>query len=176
MEFKTVIDEDELTKISNLYDCIEDNFKESVMINSKFKKKIENAYSLALLNIARADLSLFHLKYLEMFESLAGHYRYNEEMYELSDSLTRFIDSYFKKLNDNMDIKNMDDLNEVLFILKISSICIEAVLEDMDIELAYEVFFNIDRHVNKKNLMKSKPLSADSDLEYMAFKGNVGKL
>ena len=49
---------------------------------------------------------------------------------------------------------DIDDLNELKFTLEVSLIIIEAVLEDKDIELAYEVFFNIDRRIERKKLYK----------------------
>ena len=94
-----LIDESEITNTSP------DNFKESLKINPKFKTQIPDVYSKALLNLGRTYLSLFHLKYLEMFEDLALHYGDNDELYELSDSLTGIIDSYFSELNDNLYIR-----------------------------------------------------------------------
>ena len=55
---------------------------------------------------------------------------------------------------DNRDIKNEDDLNELKFILDISLIAIEGVLEDKDLPLAYETFFQIERKITREKLYK----------------------
>lgn len=151
MEIKDeYMDEAEILNITS----IENDFEKSITMNPEFRDKITDTYNLTLLNLTRAYLSLFHMKYLKMFESLARHHSHTDELKELSDTMCELIDSYFKYVNDNIKITSADDLDEVKFTLTISSIIIEAALEDMSIDLAYEVFFNIDRAFERKKLLK----------------------
>ena len=151
MEIKDeYIDEAEILNITS----IENDFEKSITMNPEFRDKITDTYNLTLLNLTRAYLSLFHMKYLKMFESLARHHSCTDELKEFSDTMCELIDPYFKYVNENIKITSADDLDEVKFTLTISSIIIEAALEDMSIDLAYEVFFNIDRAFERKKLLK----------------------
>ena len=87
-----------------------------------------------------------------MFEELARHYEDDQKLFELSKSIIQVFNSYFKELNDNLFLKNEKDFDELKFILEISLITIEEVVEDKDIELAYEAFFQIERSIEKENL------------------------
>ena len=138
----------------SIYNNIERNFKNSININDDFREKIDDAYHRTLLNLAKTSLSLFNLKYLEMFEELANYYKNDNQLYDFSKSLIEYMNSYFIELNDNLNIKNKKDFDELNFILKISSIAIEGAIEDKDIPLAYEAFFQIERKINREKLYK----------------------
>lgn len=146
------INENELTNITTVYHDIHGNFRNSINVNPQIENEIEEVCNRALLNFGRSILSFFNLKYLEMFEELARHYEYDEKLFELSKSIIQVFNSYFKELNDNLFLKNEKDFDELKFILEISLITIEEVVEDKDIELAYEAFFQIERSIEKENL------------------------
>ena len=146
------INENELANITTVYHDIPDNFRNSINVNPQIENEIEEVCNRALLNFGRSILSFFNLKYLEMFEELARHYEYDEKLFELSKSIIQVFNSYFKELNDNLFLKNEKDFDELKFILEISLITIEEVVEDKDIELAYEAFFQIERSIEKENL------------------------
>ena len=134
----------------SIYNNIDINFKNSINLNSNLKNDIENVYNKTLLNLAKSYLSLFNLKYFEMFEELAGYYKNDEKLYDFSKSLSEYMIQYFRELNDNLDIKNEDDLNQLKFILDISLIAIEGAVEDKDLPIAYEAFFQIERKITKE--------------------------
>ena len=146
------INENELANITTVYHDIPDNFRNSINVNPQFENEIEEVCNRALLNFGRSILSFFNLKYLEMFEELARHYEDDQKLFELSKSIIQVFNSYFKELNDNLFLKNEKDFDELKFILEISLITIEEVVEDKDIELAYEAFFQIERSIEKENL------------------------
>ena len=147
-----LINENELTNISTIYHDIPNNFKNSININPQLENEIEDVCDRALLNFGRSILSFFNLKYLEMFEELAKYYEYDETLLELSNAIIQIFNSYFRELNDNLLLKNQEDFDKLKFILEISLITIEGVVEDKDIELAYEAFFQIERSIKKEKL------------------------
>ena len=91
-----------------------------------------------------------------MFNFLAQVYEENdEELIDFADSLITIINSYFKELDSNLNIKSQSDLEELKYILQISLILMEEVQESKNIELAYESFFQIERRVEKHHLYKN---------------------
>ena len=87
-----------------------------------------------------------------MFEELSRYYEHDEKLFELSKSMIKVFNSYFKELNDNLFLKNERDFEELKFILGISLITLEEIVEDKNIELAYEAFFQIERSIEKEKL------------------------
>lgn len=149
-----IMDEIRLSDI-NVYDDIPNSFKCAININPLFKNEIDDIYKRTLLNYGKTTLSAFHLKYMEMFNLLAQHYKEdNEELLDFANSLITIINLYFKELNSNLNIKTQRDLEELKYILGISLILMQEVVEDKSIELAYESFFQIERRIEKHNLYK----------------------
>lgn len=146
------INENELAKITTIYHDIPNNFRSSININPQIENEIKEVHNRALLNFGRSILSFFNLKYLEMFEELSRYYEYDEELLELSKSIIKIFNSFIKELNDNLFLRNEDDFDELKFILGISLITIEEIVEDKNIELAYEAFFQIERNIKKEKL------------------------
>lgn len=52
-----------------------------------------------------------------------------------------------------LDITNINDLNELAYILELSSILIKGALEENNVELIYEGFFQIESRLKKANLV-----------------------
>ena len=146
------INENELTKITTIYHDIPNNFRNSININPQIENEIKEVHNRALLNFGRSILSFFNLKYLEMFEELSEYYENDKELFELSNSIIKIFNAYIKELNDNLFLKNEDDFDELKFIFGISLITLEEIVEDKDIELAYETFFQIERSIEKEKL------------------------
>lgn len=148
------IAEYDINNINKFYSNISTNFKSSINLNQRFKKEIEDIYARTLLNFGRSALSMFHLKYIYMFETLAEYYKDDEELVEFSNSLISVINNYFEDLDSNLNIKTKHDLDNLNYILNISLFLLEEVLLDKNIDLAYESFFQIERKINKKKLYK----------------------
>ena len=146
------INENELTKITTIYHDIPNNFRNSININPQIENEIKEVHNRALLNFGRSILIFFNLKYLEMFEELSEYYENDKELFELSNSIIKIFNAYIKELNDNLFLKNEDDFDELKFIFGISLITLEEIVEDKDIELAYETFFQIERSIEKEKL------------------------
>lgn len=148
----------DLENIDNIYSNVSTNFKNSININPNFKNEIENIYARTLLNLGRSTICMFHLKYISMFESLSKDYGNDEELVEFSNSLIFFINNYFEDLDSNLNIKTKHDLDNLKYILNISLFLLEEVINDKNIDLAYESFFQIERKINKKNLYKKSKI------------------
>ena len=147
-----LINENALDSMTTVYHDIPNNFKNSINVNPQIENEIEDVCNRALLNFGRSILSFFNLKYLEMFEDLASYYESDEKLFDLSKDIIQVFNSYFKELNDNLFLKDEKDFDELKFILEISYITLEEIVEDKNIELAYEAFFQIERSIEKENL------------------------
>ena len=114
MEITTnLINEEEFINMAIIYNDIQNYFGNSINLNPQFVNEINAVYKRAFLNMGKSMLSVFNLKYLEMFEQLAEHYKCNEELYDLSISLLNVFNEDFKQLNDNLDVQNEKDFNEL---------------------------------------------------------------
>ena len=79
-------------------------------------------YILLLLNIGKTHISIFNFKYLQMFESFAKKDIENKELANFQKSIIKHINIYFRELNSCLNIRNKEDLNNLEFILNLSSI------------------------------------------------------
>ncbi len=131
---------------------LSDAFKNSIITNSEFKCDIEDVYKKLLLNIGKTNVSIFNFNYIMAFESFAKKDSENKELVEFSKSIIKHIDSYFKELDFSLNIKNKEDLDNLNYILKLSSIVLEDAIEEDDIELAYESFFQLEQRIKKYTL------------------------
>ena len=149
-----IIDEIKISDV-NLYEDISNSFRSVININPHFEKEIHDIYIKTLQNYGRTTLNAYHLKYMEMFNLLAQFYQEdNQELIDFANSLITIISSYFKELDLSLNIKSQKDLDELKYILQISLLLMEEVIEDKNIELAYETFFQIERRIEKHHLYK----------------------
>lgn len=169
-----------------IIDDLSNTFKHSIIINPEFKHDIEDVYKRMLLNIGKTNVSIFNFKYIQMFESFAKEDSENKELAEFSKSIIKHIDSYFKELDFCLNIKNKDDLDNLNYILKLSSIVLDDAIEEEDIDLAYESFFQVEQRIKKYTLYKdnvgenikyllldfNSNVSFDQDLVDVTFKTN----
>lgn len=137
-----------------IFNDINNSFKYSISLNPLLEKEIFNIYKRTLLNSGKLTLNIFHLKYLELFENLVKENNNSEDLFELSDSLIKIIDLYFEKLDNNLFIQSPKDLEKLKNILEISLILMEGSVDNLDIELAYETFFQVERRIEKEKLYK----------------------
>ncbi|MGN0104874.1 hypothetical protein [Methanobrevibacter ruminantium] len=137
-----------------IFNDINNSFKYSISLNPLLEKEIFNIYKRTLLNSGKLTLNIFHLKYLELFENLVKENNNSEDLFELSDSLIKIIDLYFEKLDNNLFIQSPKDLEKLKNILEISLILMEGSVDNLDIELAYESFFQVERRIEKEKLYK----------------------
>lgn len=158
-----IIDEIKISDV-NVYEDISNSFRSVLNINPRFEKEIQEIYIKTLENYGRTTLSAFHLKYMEMFNILAKFYQENnDELIDFADSLITIISSYFRELDLSLNIKSQSDLDELKYILQISLLLMEEVIEDKNIELAYESFFQIERRIEKHQLYKKSVHIVDDD-------------
>ena len=130
------------------------NFSKSISINPKIRDELEHVYSRALNNQARFLLGRFHLDMFKAAESIVNDADDFED--DFVEDLTDFISQYFNRADNNLNIKNKADLNEFNTILKLSSIIMENAVEDSDLDLIYESFYQIESRLKKEKLIDEK--------------------
>ena len=152
MEFEhELVSEIEMFKMSSLCNNIQDNFKCSININPQFEYEIGDLYKRTIINFAKTTINMFNLRYMEMFDNLANS-NDDEEIIDFSETLLGFINSFFKKLEQKIVVNSEKDLIELRYVLEVSLILMDGVIEDNDIELAYESFFQIKRRLKREHL------------------------
>lgn len=132
----------------DIADNLKNDFKYAINTNPELENDIEEICNRNLLNEGKTILSRFHLKYILIFEELAKR----NSLFEFSEDLHLNINSYFKHLDNSLSIKNSTDLKELKYILAFSEIMLGNIIEDNDISLAYESFFQLERRIKKKKL------------------------
>ncbi len=145
-------------------------FKHSIIINPEFRCDIDDVYNGILLNMGKTNLSIFNFKYLQMFESFAKKDIENKELVEFSESIIKHINSYFKELDFCLNIANKDDLDNLNFILKLSSIMLKNAIKNDDIDLAYESFFQVERRIKECNLFNNYKMN---HIKFLYFSSNL---
>ena len=157
-----------------IIDDLSNAFKHSIIINPEFRCDIDDVYNGILLNMGKTNLSIFNFKYLQMFESFAKKDIENKELVEFSESIIKHINSYFKELDFCLNITNKDDLDNLNFILKLSSIVLEDAIDDDDIDLAYESFFQVERRIKECNLFNNYKIYSIGDyIKFLYFSPNL---
>lgn len=134
--------------LDDIADNLKNDFKYAINTNPELENDIEEICNRNLLNEGKTILSRFHLKYILIFEELAKR----NSLFEFSEDLHLNINSYFKHLDNSLSIKNSTDLKELKYILAFSEIMLGNIIEDNDISLAYESFFQLERRIKKKKL------------------------
>lgn len=76
-----------------------------------------------------------------------------DEINDFILDVTEYISEYFDNMEFALDITNIEDLNELAYILELSSILIKGALEENNVELIYEGFFQIESRLKKANLV-----------------------
>ena len=134
-----------------IFDNIEDNFSKSILINSKLYEEIKTSYQRTLNNRAKFFLGSFQLTIFNIVENIVN----NCDDYEVDfiEDLTDFISVYFKKTDQNLNIKNKKDFEEFIIILKLSSLILKNAMIDNNLDLIYESFYQIQSRLKKENLL-----------------------
>ena len=134
-----------------IFDNIEDNFSKSILISSKLYEKIKTSYQRTLNNRAKFFLGSFQLTIFNIVENIVN----NCDDYEVDfiEDLTDFISVYFKKTDQNLNIKNKKDFEEFIIILKLSSLILKNAMIDNNLDLIYESFYQIQSRLKKENLL-----------------------
>lgn len=138
----------------SIFKDIKKNFFYSISLNPLLENDIFEVYKRYLLNSGRLAINYYHLEYLRLFESLAKDYHMSDNLIELSNSLINIIDSYFRELDKAISIQSNKDLEKLKNILEISLILMQGSVQDSDIELAYEAFFQVERRIKKEKLFR----------------------
>ena len=137
----------------NEFDNVDKNFSKSISINSKLSNEIKTVYQRTLNNRAKFFLSTFQLNIFNVVENIVNNSVDYED--DFIEDLTDFISIYFKKTDQNLNIKNKKDFNEFIIILKLSSLILKNAVIDKDFDLIYESFYQIQSRLKKENLLKN---------------------
>lgn len=167
----------------SLFSDIKNNFFYSISLNPLLENDIFEVYKRYLLNSGRLAINYYHIEYLKLFEILAKNYHMSDNLTELSNSLINIIDFYFRELDKNIFIQSNKDLEKLKNILEISLILMEGSIQDSDIELAYEAFFQVERRIKKEKLYRPSvevkkivgPYEISADIKINLKKSNTQK-
>lgn len=157
--------------LADFNDCedVEIHFSKSIEFNPKLDLEIRKVYRRTLNNRAKFILGCFHLNVFENLESIV---RNTNESDDFILDLSEFISDYFDDADSKLNIKNLKDFDEFLVDLKLSSIILNSALEENDMELIYESFYQLKSRLQKDSLINNFRLSTvydiiDVDSEYV---------
>ena len=136
----------------NVYENIDVSFSKSIEFNPKLFFEINKVYKRTLNNRAKFILGCIHLN---IFDSLETIVRNTNESDDFILDLSEFIADYFDKLEYQLDICSLQEFNEFIHVLKLSSIIMEDAVEENDMELFFEAFYQIQSRFKKEKLVNS---------------------
>lgn len=136
----------------NVYENIEVTFSKSIKFNPRLLFEIDKVYKRTLTDRAKFILGCYHLN---IFDSLEIIVRNTNESDDFILDLSEFIANYFDKINRNLNICSLQEFDEFIHILKLSSIIIEDAVEENDMELFFEAFYQVQSRFKKENLVNS---------------------
>lgn len=147
----------------NDYENVEIHFSKSIEFNPKLNLEIKKVYQRTLNNRAKFILGCFHLNIFENLESIV---RNTNESDDFILDLSEFIAEYFDDVDSNLNIINLKDFDEFLFDLKLSSIILNSAVEENDMELIYESFYQLKSRLQKDSLIDNFKLFKDLSTIY----------
>lgn len=136
----------------NVYENINVTFSKSIEFNPKLIFEINKVYKRTLNNRAKFILGCFHLN---LFDSLETIVQNTNESDDFILDLSEFIANYFDKVDYELNICSLQEFDEFIHVLKLSSIIIEDAVEENDMELFFEAFYQIQSRFKKENLVNS---------------------
>ena len=134
----------------NIYENIDVNFSKSLEFNPKLLSEINKVYERTLNNRAKFILGIFHLN---IFDSLESIVRNTDEPDDFILDLSEFIADYFDQMEFELEINSLNEFNEFMHILKLSSIIIDDAVEENDMELIFEAFYQIQSRFKKEHFV-----------------------
>ena len=134
----------------DIYENVEVNFSKSLEFNPKLLSEINKVYKRTLNNMAKFILGFFHLN---IFDSLETIVKNTDEVDDFILDLSEFIADYFDKIEFKLDIISLKEFNEFIHILKLSSIIINDAIEENNMELIFEAFYQIQSRFKKEHLV-----------------------
>lgn len=132
----------------NVYENIEVTFSKSIEFNPKLFFEINKVFKRTLNNRAKFILGCFHLN---IFDSLETIVRTTNESDDFILDLSEFIANYFDKIEHELNICSLQEFDEFIHVLKLSSIIMEDAVEENDMELFFEAFYQIQSRFKRKN-------------------------
>ena len=135
-----------------IHENIDVEFSKSFEFNPKLRSEVNKVFARTLNNRAKFILGWFHLN---IFDSLEKIVRNTDSSDDFIMDLSEFIADYFDQIDSDLNIKNLKDFNEFAHILKLSSIIVNDAVEENDMELIYEAFYQIESRFKKEKYFKS---------------------
>lgn len=137
----------------NVYENIEVNFPKSIELNPKLLREINKVYERTLNNQAKFILGCFHLNIFDSLESIVAN---TCETDDFILDLSEFIADYFDKMEYDLQVNSLKEFHEFMHILKLSSIIINDAVEENDMELIFEAFYQIQSRFKKEFLINEE--------------------
>ncbi|MCL2116231.1 MAG: hypothetical protein FWH29_08420 [Methanobrevibacter sp.] len=134
------------------------NFKNLIEKDSYFDGKISEIFIDCLNKHARLLSYYYHLFYFKTLNKLLNNDLNNNHHSEINLDDIKWVkkklDSFFKKINDDLYIKNIDDYNVFVSILKFSELILKESIKEKKVEPLYISFFQIESKIEEFKLCK----------------------
>ena len=134
----------------NVFENIEINFSDSIKYNSEISSDIKYAYHRSLNDRGKFLIDCFHLNLFNNVEKITHNIGDSSDFLE---DMSDFISQFFAQINKKLNLKNIHDLDKLIYILKISSIILDNALEDNDMDMIYESFYQMEGRIKKEGLI-----------------------
>ena len=155
---------DENVEIKNLFEGLEYSFKFSLDINPNLENEIKKVYLRTLNNYARFILGGFQLTLFKNAEQLI-RLSCDEDSIDLIKRFTDYMGYFFDEVFLKIRIENMDDLEQLKYILTLSLLLINDALDENNVELAFESFYQLESRI-KRHFSLNKKFIYDSKSSY----------
>jgi len=152
----------------NSFENPREYFNVSLEINPALEFEIKKVYNRTLNSYIKYVMGAFHLNLIKKVDKMVNNNR-DEEIEELILDFTNFIDVFFDEKYHSLKCTNFDELDDLMYILKLCSLMIDDALEEDDVELAFESFFQIESRINREFPFSVTEKNLDS---YISF--NIG--
>lgn len=149
-------------------------FNVSLEINPQLEFEIKKVYNRTLDSYIKYILGGFHLNLIKKVDQMVNNDR-NEEIEELILDFTNFIGVFFDEKYHSLKCNNFDELDDLMYILKLCSIMVVDALEEDDVELAFESFFQIESRINREFPLSVIIENLDSPISYNFGRYNQSK-
>ena len=140
---------EENDKIKNSFEQLDSSFKFSLRVNSKLKYEITNVYKRTLNNYAKFVLGGFQLTLFEKTEQII-RIEQNDEITALILAFTDYMKIFFDETYHYINFKSIDDIDELKYFLNLSLLLIDDALDEKNVELLFESFFQIESRIKRE--------------------------
>lgn len=100
-------------------------------------------------NYFKTLLGLFNLEYYEMIVHILKDKPEDEDLIDLIKSLTEYMNYFYDSLNVNLKLNDLEDFEQMQYIISVCMLLLEEAIAEDDIELAYHSFTQLKSRLSK---------------------------